>query len=198
MHPSSALVSCLTAIVAVQFFGYAGMSLVLLGLLTVARPVRSGWWVLLRRMRWLLLSIWVILAYGTPGEALFDLAWMPTHEGANEATLHMVRLMLILGCLAWLFSRLDHRGLLIALVSLLQPLSRCGLATDRLVVRLSLVIENLQLGLPKGAWRGILLHHADKAEGPASLQVTVPSWQSRDYLYCVGTLLVSLFAISLG
>ena len=97
-------------------------------------------------MRWLLLSVWLILAYGASGDALFDLTWMPTHEGVREATLHVARLVLMLGCLAWLFALLGNQGLLVALQSLLHPLSRFGLGSERLVVRLSLVMRNLQDG----------------------------------------------------
>ena len=148
MHPSSALLVSLIAIVVIQFLGLAGLALTFAVLLLVARNSAAGWWRLLRRMRWLLLSVWLILAYGASGDALFDITWMPTHEGAREATLHVTRLVLMLGCLAWLFALLGNQGLLVALQSLLHPLSRFGLGSERLVVRLSLVMRNLQAELP--------------------------------------------------
>lgn len=198
LHPSSALLICLTAIIVVQFLGYAGLGLVFLLLLTGIRGLLPGWWKLLRRLRWLLASVWLILAYGTPGDALLDAAWLPTHEGVAEATLHVARLTLMLGCLAWLLGSLGQRGLLVALVSLLRPLARCGVATDRLVVRLSLVMENLQVELPKGAWRDMLDGNPGGGDGPASLQVEVPAWRSLDYLVCLGAVVFSLCAVALG
>ena len=198
MHPSSALLVCLTGIVVIQFLGYGGLGVVALLLLSTIRRILPGWRVLLRRLRWLLLSVWLILAYGTAGDALLDLPWLPTHEGAMEATLHVVRLVLMLGCLAWLFALLGRQGLLVALVSLLRPLSRRGVATDRLVVRLSLVMENLQTELPKGAWRSMLNGDAGGDDGPAKLRVEVPSWHLVDYLACLGVLILSIGAVALG
>ena len=198
LHPSSALLVCLTGIVVIQFLGYGGLGLVLLLLLSTFRQVLPRWWVLLRRLRWLLLSVWLILAYGTAGDALFGQNWLPTHEGAAEATLHVARLALMLGCLAWLFALLGQRGLLVALVSLLRPLSCRGVATDRLVVRLSLVMENLQVEMPKGAWRRMLDGNPGGDDGPTKLRVEVPSWRLIDYLACLGVLAFSICAIALG
>ncbi|MGB8146906.1 MAG: hypothetical protein WCF00_00835 [Azonexus sp.] len=197
MHPSSALLVSLIAIVVIQFLGLAGLALVL-AVLLAARSAAAGWWQLLRRMRWLLLSVWLILAYGVSGDALFDLAWMPTHEGAREATLHVARLILMLGTLAWLFAVLGKRGLLVALQSLLHPLSRFGIRSERLVVRLSLVMQNLQVELPRGAWRNMLDGNAGPVAGPETLRVEVPPWQVADYLVCFAALAFSWFAISLG
>jgi len=198
LHPSSALLVSLIAIVVIQFLGLAGLALVFAVLLLAARKAAAGWWRLLRRMRWLLLSVWLILAYGASGDALFDLAWMPTNEGAREATLHVARLALMLGWLAWLFALLGNRGLLVALQSLLQPLSRFGIGSERLVVRLSLVMQNLQAEMPKGAWRNMLDGNAGPVGGPETLRVEVPPWRAADYLVCLAMLTFSWFAISLG
>ena len=198
LHPSCALLVCLTAIAVIQFLGHVGLGMVLLLLLARFALVFPRWWVLLRRMRWLFLTVWLILAYGTAGDAIFDLAWLPTREGVAEATLHVARLALMLGCLAWLFTALGQGGLQVALVSLLHPLSRRGIATDRLVVRLSLVMENLREELPKGTWRRMLEGHAEAANGPTSLRVEVPAWRITDYLVCLCALVFSIVAIYLG
>lgn len=198
LHPSSTLLVCLTGIVAIQFFGYGGLGFVLLLLLASSRRIRPGWWALLSRLRWLLLSVWLILAYGVPGDALFEVSWMPTHEGIREATLHVVRLILMLGCLAWLFSSLGKQGLLVALHGLLHPLARFGIASERLVVRLSLVMQNLQNELPKGAWRNMLDGNAVHGAGPETLQVTMLPWRLVDYFVFLAVLAFSCLLIALG
>jgi len=198
LHPSSALLISLIAIVVIQFLGLAGLALVFAVLLLAVQNSAAGWWRLLRRMRWLLLSVWLILAYGASGDAVFDLAWMPTHEGVQEATLHVTRLILMLGCLAWLFSLLGNQGLLVALQSLLHPLSRFGIGSERLVVRLSLVMQNLQTELPKGAWRNMLDGDAVQVDGPETLRVEVPPWRSADYFVCLAVLAFSWFVIASG
>lgn len=198
MHPSTALLVTLIAIVAIQFVGLAGLVSVLATLMLVVRHLAVGWWRLVRRMRWLLLSVWLILAYGVPGDAVFDLAWMPTHEGIREATLHAGRLILMLGCLAWLFSSLGKQGLLLALHSLLNPLTRYGIASERLVVRLSLVMQNLQNELPPGAWRNMLDGKASHGAGPETLRVTMLPWRPVDYFLFLAVLAFSCFLIALG
>lgn len=198
MHPAAALLVCVTAIVVIQFLGWLGLAPVFSVLLLVRRNSLSGWWRLLRRMRWLFLSVWLILAYGASGDAVLDVAWMPTHEGVRDATLHVARLGLMLGCLAWLFAVLGNQGLLVALQSLLKPLSGFGLASERLVVRLSLVMQNLQVKLPKGAWRNILGGSGGEPGGPETLRIEAPAWRPIDYLICLAVLTFSGLAISLG
>ena len=198
LHPSSALLVCLMTIAVIQFLGYAGLGVVLLLLLAKGAQVFPRWQTMLWRMRWLFLTVWLILAYGSAGDALLDLAWLPTHEGVREATLHVSRLALMLGCLAWLFTVLGQRGLLVALVSLLRPLMRRGITTDRLVVRLSLVMENLREELPKGAWRRMLEGQVEGIDGPTALLVEVPAWRLTDYLACLLVLAFSIIAVYLG
>lgn len=198
MHPSAALLVCLIAIVVIQLLGCLGLALVFPVLLLATRKSISGWWHLLRRMRWLLLSVWLILAYGASGDALYDVAWLPTDEGIRDATLHVARLGLMLGCLAWLFAFLGNHGLLVALQSLLHPLSRLGLASERFVVRLSLVMQNLQVKLPKGAWRNMVNGSGGDWVGPEILRFEVPAWSANDSFVCLAVLTFSCLAISLG
>jgi len=198
LHPSAALLVCLIAIVVIQFLGWLGLALVFPALLLATRKSISGWWHLLWRMRWLLLSVWLILAYGASGDALYDVAWLPTHEGVQDATLHVARIGLMLGCLAWLFAFLGNHGLLVALQSLLHPLSRLGLASERFVVRLSLVMENLQVDLPKGAWRNMINGSGGDSGGPETLRFEAPAWSANDSFVCLAVLTFSYLAISLG
>lgn len=182
MHPTTALLAWLAAVLAAQFLGYAGLGLLAAGLL-LARPVLwRSWLAYVRRARWLLASLWLILAYNTPGEALADLAWAPTYEGMAEASLQAVRLLDMLGCLAWLFGRLGRDGLVSALAGLLRPLQGLGLDTARLVVRLSLVLENLQATPEKGAWKKMLAGDPAFAGGPDVLLLSLPAWAVRDTL----------------
>lgn len=180
MHPSAALLLWLAAVVAVQYLDYPGL---LAAVLLLPVPgVGAAWAGFVRRARWLLLTLWLILAYNTPGEAWADQAWAPTYEGLAEASLHAVRLVVILGCLAWLFVRLGRDGLLAGLWGLLAPLRRFGLDSERLVVRLALVLERLQQPQEKGAWRRILAGEPDFAGGPQTIRLAGAVWAGRDSL----------------
>lgn len=179
MHPTAALILWTVIVIAVQYVGWA--LLAALALLLLALPgVAPAWAGYLRRARWLLLTLWLILAYNVPGEAWNDQAWAPTYEGMAEASLHAARLILVLGCLAWLFSRLGSAGMLAGLWGVLAPVRRLGIDSERLVVRLALVMERLQAPLEKGAWRRVLAAPPDFPAG--SVQIVVHAWRRRDFL----------------
>jgi energy-coupling factor transporter transmembrane protein EcfT len=187
LHPSSLLATWFAVLVVVQSLDYPGLSACAMLLLLVPGVLRS-WLAFVRRARWLLLTLWLILAYNTPGEAYADIAWAPTYEGVVEATVHAARLIVMLGCLSWLFVRLGRDGLLAGLWGVLQPGRYFGLDTERLVVRLSLVLESLQTPQEKGAWRKMLLAEPDFSEGANSIKFASAVWTGRDSLLIAGAL----------
>jgi len=195
MHPSTALIVWLAAVLASQFLGYAGLGLLALGIL-LSWPAAAGAWLkYARRARWLLVTLWLILAYNTPGEAWRDLAWAPTYEGVADASLQAVRLLVMLACLAWLFSRLGRDGLVSALWGLLQPLHMHVADTRALVVRLSLVLDNLQQAPEKGAWRKVLASGGEFTAGPERVVLSLPHWRLADSLVVLAVTCVFLWVV---
>ena len=190
MHPSAALLLWLAGIVAIQYLGYPGLGLMLVVAVLSTPAICRPWLGYARRARWLLLSLWLIVAFNTPGEALRDFSWAPTYEGMAEANLQAVRLLAMLALLAWLFVRLGRDGLLGGLWGLLHPLRSLGLDTGRLVIRLSLVLENLQTEHEKGAWKKMLVGEARFVDGPDSVRLAMPRWKAAD------TLLLSIIALT--
>lgn len=194
LHPSSALIVWLAAVLAVQFIGYGGVGVLMIVVLLSATKVFHAWLRYIARTRWLLVTLWFVIAYSTSGEAVRDLSWAPTYEGINEANMQVARLSAMLACLAWLLVRLGLDGLVSALWGLLQPLQRVGGDPQRLVVRLSLVLDNLQVPPEKGSWRRILVGGALSSEGPETLRLSSPRWMVRDALIVV-TVLIVLFGV---
>jgi energy-coupling factor transporter transmembrane protein EcfT len=181
------LIIWLAAVIGVQFVGYAGLLLLIAAVLLQMPALTGRWWAYVFRARWLLLTLWLILAYNTPGEALHDLAWAPTYEGVAEANLQAARLVTMLACLAWLFLRLGHEGMIAGLWGLLQPVRALGFDVERVVVRLSLVLENLQEPPEKGAWKQMLAAQPSAATGQETLQLSLASWRLRDTLLVVAS-----------
>lgn len=197
LHPSSALIVWLAAVLAVQFVGYSALGLLVLAIVISLPKIVHSWLGYCRRARWLLLSLWLILAYNTPGEAFQDMAWAPTYEGIADANLQAVRVILMLGCLAWLFGRLGRDGLVSALWGALQPLQGLGLETSRLVVRLSLVLENLQAPMENGAWRKMLSADESVSGGLDSMKLSLPVWAMTDTFVVLAAVAALLGAIVL-
>jgi energy-coupling factor transporter transmembrane protein EcfT len=103
-----------------------------------------AFWSMLRRMRWLLFSIFVIYAWLTPGEPFPALsyggAWLPTQEGVIEGVRRMLALTLIVAAVQWLLWVTEREQLVAALYWLARPLQWCGLSRERFAVRMALIL----------------------------------------------------------
>lgn len=184
MHPSAALILWLVAVISTQYLGYAGLLLLALGLLVTMPKAMRPWFAYVMRARWLLLTLWLILAWNVPGEAVADLPWAPTYEGMAEASVHAVRLIVMLGLLAALFRYLGRDGMVSGLWGVLRPVRRLGVDSERLVVRLALVLETSQQS-EKGAWRKILSGQPLSMD-EGVMHVVLPNWHALDALVLLG------------
>ena len=98
---------------------------------------------MLRRMRWLLLSMLIVYGWFTPGEALWPAlgAATPTVAGLLEGLQRAAALVLMALAAQQLISGLAPPQLLAALLWLSKPLQVFGLARERLALRLMLTLE---------------------------------------------------------
>ena len=111
---------------------------------------------LVRRARWLLLSLLVVFSWGIPGDPLWNGALSPTYEGLFEGLTHLGRLVLVLMAVAAFLEAMSLQDLLAATHALLGPLRRLGFDPDRSVVRLMLVLRYVET-LPRPRdWRALL------------------------------------------
>jgi len=96
---------------------------------------------MLRRLRWLFLSILVVYLFFTPGVLLLpDVFWGPTQEGLIQGILRIVVLVLIVAAVNVLIGSTGQAEFLSAVSWCLQPLSWLGLSHERLAVRISLTL----------------------------------------------------------
>lgn len=193
-HPAACVLSWLVLLVAIQVLSWPVLLTIAVATALAGTEIRQRWWRLTRRARWLLLTLWLILAYGSPGEALFDVAWLPTDTGLADAGLHVLRLVVMLGSLAWLFARLPREDLLAGLWTLAAPLRRAGCDVARAVVRLSLVFDIVQEAPRPGNWRQLLEEEASLAHASATLRFTLPRWRMADSALVAGVALALLGA----
>lgn len=122
-----------------------GYTLLLLFGALLVLLVKAGYtrfFYLLRRTRWILFSILVIYAYATPGHALWPQLGMysPVREGMEDGLLQLLRLLTVLAGLSILLTLLSQKQLITGLYTLSLPLARCGLARERIAVRLALTL----------------------------------------------------------
>src|SRR5664279_2590059 len=96
VHPTTRLCLWLLLLIVVQCLSGKLLALVFLVLPLLGIRVLKRGWRLIWRARWLLISLFTILAWGIAGEPLWNGVAAPTHEGLVEALTHLERLLLVL------------------------------------------------------------------------------------------------------
>ena len=149
LQPASLILGWAALTLALPWFSLATV----LGLAAAIFPAAlwfagRRWLKLMRRARWLLLSLALLFALATPGEALPGFFSVATVEGLSLAAEHLLRLSLLLALLALLLERFAIPELIAGLYQLLAPL---GQRRDRLALRLLLVLEYVEQGV--GRWQ---------------------------------------------
>jgi hypothetical protein len=193
-HPATLLLGWVAFVAVVQSMsiaslGWVAVVVVPLCLLSARRRTLQ----LVRRARWLLLSIVVLFALATPGQrvpgSLGDLGL--TIDGLLLAAEHAVRLLLLLATLALVHERLGTAGFMAGLHWLLAPLAGWRTLRERIVVRLMLVLDYVETA-PLGDWRAWLV--ADMP-GPDKLHLAVRPARSVDWAMIVLLLCASIAAM---
>lgn len=107
---------------------------------------------MLKRMRWLLIAMFMIYAYSTPGEYLnswpFDASMShlaPTYEGLIAGLLQMTRLVAMLALVALVMGTTSKTGLIEGFYCLLKPLHYLGISPERFAARLTLTLQYIEV-----------------------------------------------------
>ena len=157
MHPAVLITLWACLAIIMQSVPMATLLLAGLPLLAVASLLsRVRLLTLLRRIRWIMLSLLLIYAYATPGAAIWpSLAqFSPTFEGLAGGVLQACRLVFALAGLAILLQVLPPPRLVNGLYVLSYPLRYVGLPRQRIAVRLALTLHYAEASLlhPPVSW----------------------------------------------
>lgn len=159
LHPVTRLLGWLMLLLLVQLLAGGWLAAAFLAVPVLRRPVLLRAGRLIWRTRWLLLSLFVIFAWGTAGEPAFEMFWgveAPTREGLHEGMQHCGRLLLALVVVAAFLEYLPLAALLSACNHLLRPFARYGCDAERAALRLHLVLHYVET-LPRPRdWRTLL------------------------------------------
>ena len=156
IHPAVRLLLFLAAAMAAQVLAPWACIVGLILLAACAGAARRAW-TLARRARFLLLSLSLIFALGTPGTALLPgIDWL-TREGVALGLEHGLRLLTVLGAVAWLLASTPPAELAAGCYVLLAPLARLGWHPERAVARLLLVLRYGETPSAPGAWKRLLV-----------------------------------------
>lgn len=98
---------------------------------------------LLRRSRWLLLTMLVMFGWFTPGTPLANLPGA-SQEGLQLAAASIARLIIALSAVAMLLRTLTSAELVAGMRALLAPFVFFGIPRDRVAVRLALTLQEVE------------------------------------------------------
>ena len=101
---------------------------------------------LIKRMRWLFLSLLLVYAYATPGEylAFLPLNVAPSYEGLHLGLMQIGKLLITVASLSALFASASKSQLMAGLWTLLSPLRLVGLNVERFTVRMLLTLHYVE------------------------------------------------------
>lgn len=150
IHPATQILTwCLLAITLQTLNSMALLTIAGLIMMIALSMHGSKFLLLLRRTRWVMLSLLLIYAFSTPGQPLFDLpgSFIPTREGLTDGLLQLMRLLAALASLAILLERLHRQQLISGLHTLFVPLKFLGMSNERLAVRLALTLHYVEVAM---------------------------------------------------
>lgn len=101
---------------------------------------------LIKRMRWLFVSLLLVYGYATPGEylAFLPLNVAPSFEGLHLGLMQIAKLLIAVASLSALFASASKSQLMAGLWTLLSPLRLVGLNVERFTVRMLLTLHYVE------------------------------------------------------
>ncbi len=187
LHPAAMLTLWAGVAVFVQALPPVGVWVAALGLVALAAAIDATRTAkLVRRIRVLLVVIVLMFGFATPGTAMLPVwtAASPTWDGLALGATHAARLLAMVSLVSILLARMPVARLVLALHVLAAALRPLGVSPDRVAVRLSLVLA--ELDGPKLQWRSWL--ETVEAPGGAralTLDVMPMRWQDRSAMAAV-------------
>ncbi|MEO6976685.1 MAG: hypothetical protein ABI144_12545 [Gallionella sp.] len=149
-HPAAQIVTWCLLVVTLQFLKLdmllaAAGFILLVAMFISAHKLRQ----LLRRTRWIMLSLLLVYAYSTPGQPVLEAfgVFSPSREGMGDGVLQLTRLLSVLAGLAILLDRLHRKQLIAGLYTLFAPLQLIGVSRERVAVRLALTLHYAEVAM---------------------------------------------------
>jgi energy-coupling factor transporter transmembrane protein EcfT len=169
----------------------------------------SGFWKLLRRVRWILFFLILIFAFNTPGEYVRGWPWefSPSYEGLSAGLLQAAKLCIMLAGLSLLLATTSRESLIAGFYLLASPLRILKLKPERFAARLWLTLHYVEQAPPakieRGRVRQSMLDRFSELgmiEGSASgapehIQLMLPSLTIYDKLVAIGLFTMGIYLL---
>ncbi len=147
MHPFVKIACFFFLLLLLQYLSASSIA-VLCGLICLLAAVLNlpHFSQLIKRMRWLFLSLLLVYAYATPGEylAFLPLNVAPSFEGLHLGLIQIAKLLIAVASLSALFASASKSQLMAGLWTMLSPLRLVGLNVERFTVRMLLTLHYVE------------------------------------------------------
>ncbi len=147
MHPFVKIACFFFVLLLLQFLSSSSIA-VLCGFVCLLAAILNlkHFFQLIKRMRWLFVSLLLIYAYATPGEYLvfLPLNVAPSYEGLQLGATQIAKLLIAVASLSALFASTTKSQLMAGLWTLLSPLRLVGLNVERFTVRMLLTLHYVE------------------------------------------------------
>ncbi|HVS26821.1 MAG TPA: CbiQ family ECF transporter T component [Burkholderiales bacterium] len=185
LHPATRIGIWLLLAIGVQGLHSAGLAALSLLLLIVACRFH-GFPLLLKRARWLFLSLLVIYAIATLGELLWPQvgAASPTVEGLREGALQAWRLLCLLAALAWFLAGTPRDALIGGLYRMLHPFF--GNHAGRIAVRMALTLDYAEQAAGVENWKNAFNAEFDTTDTVSTISLRLEPFTWRDVVVLAG------------
>lgn len=190
-HPAAQIMIWICLTVLAQ--GLQGVALQALGVSMLALSLvicAPRLFTLLRRTRWIMLSLLLIYGFVTPGHPCWSQlgVFSPSCAGMMDGLLQLTRLLTLLAGLAILFTMLSTTQLIGGIYTLTYPLHYLGVSRERIAVRIALTLGYAEDAMHNTAkdWRAsinTMTHPQAPASGSIELQLSI--FTLRDWLVII-------------
>lgn len=199
LHPATRILLWVLLAVACGAMGWMGLTVASV----LVAAALAGWrdracLAMLRRARWLLLSLLLVYGFATSGPPLsIGAISLPlSRPGLEAGLLQAWRLVLMIAGLALLLALTSRPEMIGGIHAILSPLRAIGLDPDRAAVRLSLTLDYARaLGRPRGkSWRQVLVDALEPDADPPSrvvIQRGPYSWRDSAAIAAAALVLVA-------
>jgi len=188
LHATTALVGWLALLLGLsQLPNAANLFCHALGLVCLGVNAPHQTWLMFKRMRYLMLSIFLLMGWSTVGDAVFNAYYAPTWQGLQLGLSQALHLAFIAASIRFLWQRYSEAQMLQAFHHLFLPLGWIKLPVSKLTLRLALTLQashellNQQPPLSASALLNQLL---SKTAHPSPLLIVqVEPFTQRDWLF---------------
>jgi energy-coupling factor transport system permease protein len=200
-HPVSQITIWICLAIAVQTLQSVALPLLALALSLIAFKAHSKRLLtLLRRTRWIIISILFVYAFMTPGVGLWDLPYIPspTQEGLLDGLMQLSRLVFVLAGLSVLLTSLSQERMISGIYSLSYPVRLFGLSRERIAVRLALTLNYAEKAMQETAtdWRSGIEHSLEPTKDYQvgfELPMQLPTWIDGLLFLVIGLMLFGMW-----